>query len=211
MQSKQEGDPLPDLERALAEIGAIRSQLARGDRFHGLGPTAFAATGLLAILAALVQARWLADPSRNFPAFLGLWIAVAAVSSAVIGFEMVSRSRRMHSQLADEMIGEAVVQFLPAAVAGALVTAVIVVFASQSEWMLPGLWQIVFGLGVFASCRFLPRTMAIVGAWHITTGLVCLVLAQGPAALSPWTMGAPFGIGQILVAAVLRFAGETDG
>jgi hypothetical protein len=201
---------MPDLERALAEIGAIRSQLARGDRFHGLGPTAFAATGALAILAALGQAHWLAAPLRDFPTFLGLWIAVAAVSGAVIGFEVVSRSRRMHSQLADEMIAEAVVQFLPAALAGALLTAVIVVFAAQSEWMLPGLWQIVFGLGVFASSRFLPRSMAIVGGWYLASGLICLIAAQGPAALSPWAMGAPFGIGQMLVSAVLRFSGESD-
>jgi len=30
--------------------------------------------------------------------------------------------------------------------------------------MLPGLWQIVFSLGVFSSCRFLPRPMLAAGA-----------------------------------------------
>jgi hypothetical protein len=35
-------------------------------------------------------------------------------------------------------------------------------------------------------------------------------LAQGALAFSPWSMGAAFGLGQLLVAAVLRFAGETD-
>jgi hypothetical protein len=89
---------MTDLERALAEIGHIRSQLAKGDRFHGLGPTAFTATGVLAIIAAALQWRWIATPATtHFPAFLGLWIAVAAVSVGVIGFEMIFRSRRMHS------------------------------------------------------------------------------------------------------------------
>ena len=61
---------MTDLERALAEIGHIRSQLAKGDRFHGLGPTAFTATGVLAILAAGLQWRWMAAPAAHFPAFL---------------------------------------------------------------------------------------------------------------------------------------------
>ena len=201
---------MTDLERALAEIGHIRSQLAKGDRFHGLGPTAFTATGVLAILAAGLQWRWMAAPAAHFPAFLGLWMAVAAVSVGVIGFEMIFRSRRMHSPLADEMIAAAVLQFLPAGATGALLTGVVVWFAPQATWMLPGLWQIAFGLGVFASCRFLPRWMAIVGAWYVACGLAGLAFAQGPLAFSPLTMGVPFGLGQLLVAAVLRFAGETD-
>ena len=44
----------------------------------------------------------------------------------------------------------------------------------------------------------------------MATGLACLAYAQGPHAFSAWTMGAPFGVGQLLVAAVLRFAGERD-
>ncbi len=199
---------MQDLDRALAEIGAIRSQLARGERFHGLGPTAFASTGVLAVLAALGQARWM--PSPGITAFLALWLAVAAVSAGVIGLEMINRSRRMHSALADEMISAAVLQFLPAAGAGVLLTAVLFRFAPQCLWMTPGLWQITFGLGVFASCRFLPRGLLLVGGWYVASGLACLAYAQGPHALSAWTMGGPFGIGQILVAAVLRFSGERD-
>jgi hypothetical protein len=199
---------MTELDRALAEIGAIRSQLARGERFHGLGPTAFAATAVLAVLAALGQARWM--PAPDIAGFLALWIAVAAVSAAVIGVEMIDRSRRMHSDLADEMIVAAVLQFLPAAGAGVLLTAVLFWFAPQCLWMAPGLWQITFGLGVFASCRFLPRGLLLVGGWYVASGLACLAYGQGPHALSAWSMGAPFGVGQSLVAAALRFSGEAD-
>jgi hypothetical protein len=199
---------MQDLDRALAEIGAIRSQLARGERFHGLGPSAFAATGVLAVLAALAQGLFAVAPSAR--TFLALWIAVAAVSAGVIGFEMWGRSRRMHSQLADEMIAAAVAQFMPAAAAGALLTAVLFLFAPQCLWMAPGLWQIAYGLGVFASCRFLPPAMRLVGGWYVAAGLVCIALAQGPHAFSPWSMGLPFGAGQMLVAGVLRFAEAGD-
>ncbi len=85
-------------------------------------------------------------------------------------------------------------------------SAVLLRFAPEASWMLPGLWQVVFALGVFASCRFLPRAMLLVGGWYLATALACLVLARGPYALSPWAMGAPFGIGQFLVAAILQLA-----
>ena len=199
---------MSDLERALADIGAIRAQMARGAAFHGLGPTAFAATGVLAALAALGQARWMtaATPTE----FFGLWMTVAAISSLVIVGEMIGRSRRLHSDLADELIAAAVWQFLPAAVAGGLITLVLARFAPASLWMAPGLWQICYGLGVFASCRFLPRAMPIVGAWYLASGVTALALAQGPLAFSPWTMGVGFGVGQMLVAAVLRFGAPSD-
>lgn len=52
--------------------------------------------------------------------------------------------------------------------------------------------------------------MVIVGGWYIATGLACIALAQGAHALSPWAMGLPFGVGQFLVAAVLRFSEAAD-
>ena len=42
---------MKDLERALADITAIRSQMARGTQFRGYGPVTVATTGLLALLA----------------------------------------------------------------------------------------------------------------------------------------------------------------
>jgi hypothetical protein len=58
-----------------------------------------------------------------------------------------------------EMIHSALEQFLPGIVAGFLLTGVLLRCAPQSLWMLPGLWQVLFSMGVFASCRFLPRQM----------------------------------------------------
>ena len=74
--------------------------------------------------------------------------------------------------------------------------------------MLPGLWQLLFSLGVFASCRFLPRQTFVIGVWYLVTGLATLVLQSGTRALLPWTMGIPFGVGQLLVAAILRYGFE---
>jgi len=201
-----------DLDKALADISAIKSQMARDSEFRGYGPATFAATGVLAALAALGQAYWLSDPATAPAAYLTLWVIVAGVSIALIGLEMVSRSKRIHSGLAEAMIDAAVQHFLPAGVSGALLTLVLVHFAPQSVWMIPGLWQMVFGLGVFASCRFLPRPMAAVGVWYIGAGLACLAFANGANAFSPWAMGVGFGVGQVLIALILlKNARRDDG
>jgi cyanate permease len=71
--------------------------------------------------------------------------------------------------------------------------------------MLPGLWQIIFSLGIFAASRTLPRPIVVVGAWYLVCGLCCLAWARGEHAFSPWAMGLPFGLGQLFVAAVLLF------
>lgn len=192
---------MTDLNKVIGDISSIRRQVARSTEFRGYGPATLAATGFSAMLAAAAQALWLPDPANHVAAYLAIWMSTAVVSAALIGAEMLARTRRMHSGLADEMIHMAVEQFLPAAGAGALLTFVLVYFVPSAVWMLPGMWQIVFSLGVFSSCRFLPRPMVAAGAWYLLTGLVAIALA-GNRALSPWIMGVPFGLGQWLVAGI---------
>lgn len=88
-------------------------------------------------------------------------------------------------------------------VAGGLVTIVLARTAQDCLWMLPGLWCILFGLGIFASSRLLPRATILVAVFYLAAGLACLEWARGPHALSPWAMGVPFGVGQLFAAAVL--------
>jgi len=139
-----------DLDKALSDITAMRSQMARAAEFRGYGPITVAATGLLAVIAGALQAHWLPDPRNEILAYLALWVATATISVILISVEMVARTRRIHSGIADEMIHAATEQFIPAGVAGALLTFVLYQYAPQSLWMLPGLWQIIFSLGFLA-------------------------------------------------------------
>ncbi len=195
-----------DIDRALADIVTIRSQLAAGTAFRGFGPTAIAATGVLALLTATAQTLWLDDPSSQPVAFFAGWIITAIVAAGLIGAEMRARSRRHHSGLADAMILNAIEQFLPAGAAGASLAMVLGWFAPDAQWMLPGLWQILVSLGIFASARSMPHSITIAGAWYFVAGTGVLMLASGNHVLSPWTMGLPFAAGQFLMAALLHFA-----
>jgi hypothetical protein len=196
-----------DLRQALAQIHAIRAQVARDTQFRGYGPASIAASGVLALLVAAVQSRIIKD-GRDFSSFLAIWAATAAVAVAVTASEAIGRARRAHKGLANEMIQLAAEQFLPAIVVGVLLTGVLFWASPQELWMLPGLWELLFSLGVFASCRFLPRQMLVVGIWYLLAGLTCLVVQSATKTFSPWTMGIPFGVGQLLVAAVLQFGFE---
>ena len=193
---------MSDLHKALGDISSMRRQVARATEFRGYGPATLAGTALFAIVAAAVQARWVPDPANHFASYLGIWILTAVASAGLIWLQMQTRSRRIHSGLADEMIRMAVEQFLPSAVAGALIAAVLARYVPQALWTLPGLWQIVYSLGVFSSCRFLPRPLLAAGVWYLLTGLGCLALGEGRA-LSPWAMGIPYAVGQLLVAGIL--------
>ena len=196
---------MADLYKALAQIHAIRGQVARGTEFRGYGPETVAATGLLAGAAAVFQSVSLKNPSSSTSGYLAIWITTAALALLVSGFQTVTRTRRVHPGLARQMIFSAGESFVPAIGAGVLVTLVLLRSAPREVWMLPGLWQIFYGLGIFASCRFLPRQMLAVGVWFLATGALCLTTGTGTHALSPWEMGFPFGIGQLLIAAVLKF------
>jgi hypothetical protein len=195
---------MSDLYKALGDIDTIRKQMARTTEFRGYGPATLATTALFALIAAALQTKFVSNPSSEISRYLTLWIVTAVAAIVLTGVQMYTRARRMHSGLSEEMIHIAVEQFVPAMVAGALITAVLVRNAPTTLWMLPGIWQVLFALGVFSSCRFLPRAMVAPGVWYLMTGLACLSIGDDRA-LSPWTMGIAYGIGQAIVAAILYF------
>lgn len=199
---------MTDLSQALAEISAIRAQVARGTQFRGYGPASVGASGVLAMTVAAMQSVWLRESARSVGEFLAIWIATATLSVVLSTIETVVRARRVHSGFASAMLRSALEQFLPAAMVGFFLTIVLVRAAPAEVWMLPGLWALCFSLGIFASCRFLPRHMVGVAVWYLVCGLACLTLASGTRVLSAWEMGIPFGVGQLLVAAVLRYGYE---
>jgi len=198
------------VKQAIDEISALRLQMARSTEFRGLGPSALAATGGLAAAAATVQGLWLPDPAARIGAYVGLWSATALASAALIAAEAVRRSRKAHQGLADDILVAAAEQFLPAAFAGALLTSVLTACAPETLWMLPGLWQVILSVGLFAACRNLPPLLRVIPGWYLATGLACLGFARGEHAFSSLAMGAPFALGEGLAAALLWISYRGD-
>jgi len=199
-----------ELDEALSQITEIRQQMARSSVFRGYRSVTTAFSGLLALATAVVQVEMLPEPALHPKIFVLLWTGAAVLSLVVVAVEILLRARRSDSALQRALSVQAIEQFTPCLVAGGLLTAVLARYVPHACWMLPGLWAILFGLGVLASGRVLPRPLFWVGGFYLLAGVGCLMLAQGPLAFCPWAMALPFGGGQLLAAAILYWTLECD-
>ena len=199
-----------ELHDALAQISEIRQRMAGGQVFRGYRAATTAMTAVVAVAAAAAQARWVPDPAANGDAYLAVWAGAAALCMLGVGVEMAIRCRRSASAMQRQMTLLAVDQFFPSVVAGGFLTWAVAGFAPDALWMLPGLWAVVFSLGVFASRRFLPRGVGLIAGYYMLAGLVCLATGEDGDTLRPWTMAAVFGTGQALAAGVLWWTLERN-
>jgi hypothetical protein len=191
------------LDEALAQVSDIRGHLARTETFRGYRSATIGFSAVVAVVAAVLQAWLVPDPAHATRDYLALWVGAAAICLAVTGVEMSLRCARAVSPLAVRHARLAVEQFLPCVLAGALLTVVLYRYAGDVLWILPGLWAILFSLGIFASWRRLPRPTFFVAVYYLAAGALCLAFARGNYAFSPWAMGGTFGIGQTLAALIL--------
>jgi hypothetical protein len=192
-----------ELRDALTQISEIRQQIARTEVFRGYRSLPVGVTGVFAVLASVFQAVFIRDPAQQMSAYMTLWVGTAVAGAMTAGSEMILRARYSSNALRREITWLAVEQFVPSLAAGALLTIVVVRTIPESLWMLPGLWQILFSLGIFASCRLLPKATFGVAIFYLLTGLLTLTFARGESAFSPWAMGLPFGVGQFFAAGIL--------
>jgi hypothetical protein len=201
-----------ELREALDSIATIRRRMAETEVFRGYRALPVAVSAVLALTAGFLQPVLVPRPDQDVPGYVALWSAVAVLSVAAAGLAMFLRDRVAGTSLTRPVTWLAVGQFVPCLVAAAAVTAVLARVAPEAGWVLPGLWQVFFSQGVFASCRLLPRPAFVVGVFYLVAGITTLLLARGPDALSPWAMAIPFGVGQLAAAAVLYWTLErTDG
>jgi hypothetical protein len=192
-----------NLREALLQVETIHRHVCRGEVFRGYRSMGVAFSGVLAILAAVAQAAWIPAPLEQTSAYLGLWIGVAGASAAVPGVQLWLRARAAGCGAARRLTWQAIEQMLPCLAAGAVLTCVLVRYVPEAVWMLPGLWAIVFSLGVFASSHLLPRPIFLVGCYYLACGTAVLLAGRWAEALSPWSMALCFGGGQLLTATIL--------
>ncbi len=192
---------MQEIDKALSDIGHIRQQLAANSRFQGFTPPIIALTGLLAIGLAAVQSSR-PELARDISSFFSLWILLAVICGLLTASDAVVRARIAHRGMADMMLATTLRQFVPAGLIGAVFGLFVITQAPEAAWLLPGLWQMLVALGIFTALSSLPPRTIWAVAFYFLAGLASLVLAQAYP-LSPWIMGVPFGVGQLLAALIL--------
>jgi hypothetical protein len=190
-----------ELRDAIDQITTIKTQLAATEHLRSLRAVPVATSGLLALAAAIAQTMWLEAPAAFPRRYLFLWCGAALISTIFASAVVARRTLRCPGELSAATAWLAVRQFTPCLVVGAIVTWFVVQELPQLLWVLPGLWQLLFGLGYLAAHRLLPAPSFLVGVMFVATGTCCLWFRE--AALDPWAMGLPFAAGQLALAAIL--------
>ena len=192
-----------ELHEALASIREIRLHAQGAGRFHGYKALPIAGSGVIAIVAAVAQPLIVSEPEARVGAYLLLWLGAALFGGLAAATGVWVDRRAAGPSAGADLTRLAVGQFLPCLAAGALVTVTVARHAPQIAWILPGIWQVLFSLGVFASCRLLPAPIALVGVFYLLTGAANLAGGALFEPFSPWAMGFPFAAGQLAIAGVL--------
>ncbi len=194
-----------ELTRALDQISEIHDHLAKGEVFRGYRPLPVAVSGVLAFAAALGQSRILGAfgvaGGPTIP-FVFYWAAVAAVGVALSGSRIAWGYFFRDEPFARRRTERVVGQFLPCLFAGAGVTLALLPMGDEWGRLLPGLWSVCFGLGLFASRPYMPRAIGWVALFYLLCGFL-LIAFEGEGGPPAWGVGGPFGVGQIAMAGVL--------
>jgi hypothetical protein len=199
-----------ELPQALADIAEIRAQAAKADVYRGYRSVPVALSGLLGFAAAWLQPPGLSSDPVGFVLY---WVAVA-IGAGFVGVSETVYNYIVHDEdFARRRTRKVVGQLLPSLVAGALITASLVRVSTTSPALvplLPGLWALTFGLGIFASRPYLVRASGWAALYFCAAGAGLLWTAGGPETLNAWAVGGTFGVGQLLTAGVLYWNLEHD-
>jgi hypothetical protein len=195
---------MSDVSRAIEQLEEIHGHLARTEVYRGWRSLPVALSGVVGFAAAAYQSATAPPGAAIDPArFAIYWISVAGVAFAVGCAEMAWRYLARATATDRRRTRHVLGQFLPALVAAACITGALLRFGPAVAALLPGLWALLYGAGVFAARPYVPRASGWIAAYYWTAGLALLWIVRDASALSPWMVGGVFGTGQILSAAAL--------
>lgn len=190
--------PQPEAERidrALEILDDVHAQLARGVLFRGYRAGASGAMGGIMIAGAAAEAWWRDGLDTRGHAWH--WIVVASVCAVVGAGDFLLRGRW---RAGTGEARRALRQLAPSLLVGLALTPVLF----ERAELLPGVWTMLFGLGLVASAPYLPVAIFGVGAFYLVSGGAMLYGASPGETPSPWTLGLTFGAGQVVAAMILR-------
>jgi hypothetical protein len=192
-----------EVRQAMADLAEVRVRLATVQRFDGYSGNAAFASGVVAILAGIVQGLLAPQPAtpQAREIYLIIWLTCLGCALAInYGAIVVWRTRNRGEQAGAQFrtVGMSIV---PAIAAGGVVTLALVLRGLDD--LLPGMWCATYALGLFSSRAMVPRDVVLVAAAFGAVAAV-LLLAPNIHPLAWWIMPAAFGIGQIVIGAIVR-------
>jgi hypothetical protein len=179
-------DEEPSLElhaRAMDNLRFIRETMERAGSF-----TAVSGWGTVVIGVAGFLAAWLASKQNTPEMWLATWSAAAVVAIAVGVLTTAMKARSARMPLLSGPGRKFTLSLVPPLVAGAVMTAVL--FQAGSVAVIPGVWLLLFGVGIVTAGAFSVPVVPVMGLLFMTLGSAALF---SPAAWGDAFLAAGFG------------------
>ena len=170
-------------ERAMDNLRYIRETMEAAATFTAVSGWGTVVIGVSAIAAAVLAA--LTDrPMR----WLFIWLGEASLSVAIAAYTMFLKARAADVPLWSEPARKMVFSFAPPMMVGALLTLVLIEHGLMT--LIPGVWMMLYGVGVVAAGTFSVRIVPVMGLAFVLIGAVTTL---APASWGTAFMAAGFG------------------
>jgi hypothetical protein len=125
-------------QEAADRMELIWSVLARNEVFWGYRPATVAATGLLGMVASALQPWVLGDGLVRPVGYVIWWSGIAAICVLMVSFQLAREALGIKDPYRLQLMRQAVSQFFPAVILGAVVTGLSLKFDAPSVSLLRG-------------------------------------------------------------------------
>ena len=167
-------------------------------------------TALLGILGALLQSILLDQSHEQFSLhYIVYWGTIAMIGACGALTAVAYRYYRSPSRWDREMWIEAAWLFVPSLLVGGVITVAIAAQYPELADLLPSIWMLLFGLGIWSVAKVFSRATYLVASYYFIAGSVSL-LAAAKYPFAPAMMFIGFGIGQLLMSGVLAYDEKTQ-
>lgn len=193
------------LENAISDLALIQTRLQASEKVTCFRWLTTLLGGLVGCLAGWTQHWWVPHPVQQPMSYLVYWTTIAAIVGCVSAIEIAYRYLYRSTDMRRRQTREALLDFAPSVVVGAVVSYFLVAAQPAYAQLLPSLWMLCFSLGLMNLRRKLPGATLYVAAYFFMAAIVAIRLIDSTYSMSGWIMGVSFGVGELLLAAVLYF------
>lgn len=153
---------------ALDDLRFIRETLERSSAF-----TAIPGWGQVTMGATALPAAWLAARQNSTAMCLTVWLVEAVLASSMAIAATQNKAQRTGVPLTSGPGRKFVLSFLPAVVAGAVLT--VVLYQSGLARVLPGTWLLLYGAGVVSAGALSVAIVPAMGTCFMLLGIAALM------------------------------------
>lgn len=191
--------PAPLHTHAVDDLRFIRETMENAASFTAVPGWGGVAMGVTALATACV-----APHPSSAGAWLVTWLAAALVAFVLGAMTVCWKARRVGTPVLTRPGRKFVLSLFPPLLAGAVISGAI--YAAGQVHLLPGIWLLLYGIGVMSAGTFSVRIVPAMGLCFMLAGVVAMFC---PAAWANAVMAAGFGAPHILFGTIIarRYGG----